>query len=113
MPSSLTPPEQVAARITRHPVLPSLSPNKIGLRYGLISELNSPPVLSPVNASLPPHGKSTHDSGPVWLARPFTVRLFHSLLIADFNRRFLGAQRPPLHRQQSCLSLPKGPHSEM
>jgi hypothetical protein len=42
----------------------------LGLRNEVISELNSPPVLSPVNASPRPRGSSRHDSGPVWFARP-------------------------------------------
>ena len=40
--------------ITRHPVLPSPSRHKVGNPIKVISELNSPACMPPVNASLPP-----------------------------------------------------------
>ncbi len=53
------------SRITLQCILPSPSEYKIGTQKLVISELNCPPVCSPVNASarmLPP---SPHDSGSV------------------------------------------------
>ena len=39
-------------------------------RSELLSRLNTRPAPSPVNASRPSSRTATHDSGPVWLARP-------------------------------------------
>src|SRR5439155_9507621 len=36
----------------------------------VISRLNSPACTPPVNASSPPHGRLTHDSGPPCFATP-------------------------------------------
>ncbi len=79
----------------------------LGLRKQVISELNSPSALSPVNGyqrlylplsrdRLPrPRGSSRHTPGPMWLATLSIVRLFYSLLSTDFNRRFRCALGPP------------------
>jgi len=56
-------------------------------RSSPISGRNTLPARSPVNASRLPLPKATHDSGPVWLARPSlsgTCTLQH---IAGFSRR--------------------------
>ena len=41
-----------------------------------LSRLNGRPARSPVNASPPPCGRSRHDSGPLWLAKPSTCETF-------------------------------------
>ena len=52
-----------------------------------ISGLNTSPVLSPVNASRAALRSHAHDSGSWRPAMPFHVGLFHSLLLAGFDRR--------------------------
>ena len=65
MPGSMTPPNPVVTRVGSLPLmLPSPAEHRVGIRDEVISELNSPPVLSPVNASPRPRGSSRHDSGP-------------------------------------------------
>ena len=65
MPGSMTPPNPVVTRVGSLPLmLPSPATHRVGIRDEVISELNSPPVLSPVNASPRPRGSSRHDSGP-------------------------------------------------
>jgi len=54
----------------------------------VISELNSQACTPPVNASPPPYGKPTHDSGPRLVAIHYHAGDFHPLLFAGFYRRF-------------------------
>jgi len=54
----------------------------------MISELNSQACTPPVNASPPPYGKPTHDSGPRLVANHYHAGDFHALLFAGFYRRF-------------------------
>ena len=42
---------------------------------------------SPVNTSRLPSRTTAHDSGPEWLARPYSVRDFHPLFFASFAWR--------------------------
>ena len=64
-------PNPKAARVLSPPLmLPSPDGNLVGIRDGVISELNSPPAFSPVNASARPRGSSRHDSGSKWCASP-------------------------------------------
>ncbi len=53
-----------------------LTPTESASRTKFISRLNTQPALSPVNAS--PRGllPATHDSGPLWLAKPLTFETF-------------------------------------
>lgn len=44
-------------------------------------------VVGQMLKMLRPYGTPTHDSGSMWVATPFTVRDFHSLFVAGFNRR--------------------------
>lgn len=57
--------------ITHPPVLPSAMLNDVGTPVAIISQLNTLPALSPVNASMATLRLTTHDSGPGWLAMPF------------------------------------------
>jgi hypothetical protein len=50
-----------------------------------LSRLNTWPVRTPVNASLPPSRETAHDSGPLWIAMSFNVVDFHRLLLAGFT----------------------------
>jgi hypothetical protein len=74
--------------ITRRPVLPSPSLYKVGNPKKEISELNSPACTPPVNASPPPCGKPTHDSGSRLVASLYHVEDFHLPIHAGFYRRF-------------------------
>ena len=78
-----------APRITPRTVLSSPLFNRVDAPNRLISELNTSPAYPRANASPPPCGKPTHDSGPWRLATPYHVVDFHHLLHAGFCRRFL------------------------
>jgi|GEM_PF-2025751 len=69
------------SQILAHPSSPisqvlccHLTPRRhwLSLREVVISELNSPPVFSSVNASPRPRGSSRHGSGPIWPATPLS-----------------------------------------
>jgi len=57
--------------ITHPPMLPSVMLNDIGTPIAIISQLNTLPAFSPVNASMAASRLATHDSGPGWIAIPF------------------------------------------
>jgi hypothetical protein len=55
-----------------HPsVLPSAMLNDVGTPVAIISQLNTRPACTPVNASMAALRLATHDSGPGWIATPF------------------------------------------
>ena len=55
-----------------HPlVLPSAMLNGVGTPIAIISQLNTLPACTPVNASMATSRLSMHDSGSGWLATPF------------------------------------------
>ena len=62
--------------ITHPPMLPSVMLNDIGTPIAIISQLNTLPAFSPVNASMAASRLATHDSGPGWLATPFLYDSF-------------------------------------
>ena len=54
-----------------HPsMLPSAMLNGVGTPVAIISQLNTLPARTPVNASMPPLRTVTHDSGSGWIATP-------------------------------------------
>jgi hypothetical protein len=52
-----------------------------------VSQLNTQPVVSPVNASRRPSRDAAHHSGPGRLARPYPVEDLHLLSFASFSWR--------------------------
>ena len=68
---------------------PSLPQYEVGAPEGVISELNTRPACSPVNACGAPLRARRHDSGPWWVATAFHVRLSHPLLHAGLSRRII------------------------
>ena len=72
-----------------HIVWASLPPYEVAAPEGVISELNTWPACSPVNAYNPSSRTSRHDSGPWWVATAFHVRLFHPLLHAGLSGRIM------------------------
>jgi hypothetical protein len=61
-----------------HPsVLPSAMLNDVGTPFAIISQLNTLPACTPVNASMAASRRATHDLGPGWIAIPF---LYDSLI---------------------------------
>ena len=50
------------------------------------SKLHTRPACAPVNASPVSLRIPAHDSGSVWLATAFTVRLFHSRFLTSYWR---------------------------
>jgi hypothetical protein len=60
-----------------HPlVLPSAMLNDVGIPIAIISQLNTLPACTPVNASMAALRLATHDSGPGWIATPFPYDSF-------------------------------------
>jgi hypothetical protein len=57
-------------------VLPSAMLNDVGTPVAIISQLNTRPACSPVNASMAALRLATHDSGPGWIATPFPYDSF-------------------------------------
>ena len=58
------------------PVLPSAMLNDVGTPVAIISQLNTLPACTPVNASMAASRPATHDSGPGWIATPFLYDSF-------------------------------------
>ena len=58
------------------PVLPSAMLNDVGTPIAIISQLNTQPACTPVNASMAALRLATHDSGPGWIAIPFLYDSF-------------------------------------
>jgi len=60
-----------------HPwVWPSALLNSVGTPVAIISQLNTRPACTPVNASMAASRLATHDSGPGWIAIPFLYDSF-------------------------------------
>jgi len=57
-------------------VLPSAMLNDVGTPVAIISQLNTLPACTPVNASMAASRPTTHDSGPGWIATPFPYDSF-------------------------------------
>jgi hypothetical protein len=51
-------------------VWPSANPHSVGTPEEVLSQLNTRPARTPVDASVTPSRASPHDSGPVWVANP-------------------------------------------
>ena len=84
--------------IAHPPVLPSALLNDVGTPVAIISQLNTLPACTPVNASMAASRLATHDSGSGWFATPFLYDSFiHdstpvypgalSSLLATFRRK--------------------------
>src|ERR1035441_4873474 len=79
------------------------------LGIGPVSQLNTWPAVSPVNASRRPSRDAAHHSGSGRLARPYPVKDFHLLFFASFAwRTRLWVNRcvsiPPQRRPLSVVS---------
>jgi len=60
-----------------HPsVLPSATWHDVGTPVAIISQLNTLPACTPVNASMATLRLATHDSGAGWSAKPFLYDSF-------------------------------------
>jgi hypothetical protein len=59
-----------ALAITHPSVLPSAMLNDVGTPVAIISQLDTLPACTPVNASMAASRLSMHDSGPGWIATP-------------------------------------------
>lgn len=62
--------------MTPPPVSPSALRNDVGTLVAIISQLNTLPACTPVNASMAASRLATHDSGSGWLATPFLYDSF-------------------------------------
>ena len=85
------------SRIAPCPMLPSAPINSVGVPEGLISELNGWPACTPVNASPVALRRPTHDSGPVWLARPSPCDSFIHNSLPVFTGATNRSPRSPQH----------------
>ena len=61
------------------PVLPSAILNDVGTPVAIISQLNTRPAWTPVNALMAASRLATHDAGPGWVATPFPYDSFIQL----------------------------------
>ena len=61
----------------------------IGTSERPVSQLNTQPMVSPVNASRQPSRTAAHHSGPERLARPYSAVDFHLLSFASLSWRSL------------------------
>ena len=60
-----------------HPwVWPSALMNSVGAPVAIISQLNTRPACTPVNASMAASRLATHDSRPEWITIPFLYDSF-------------------------------------
>jgi len=62
--------------ITHPSVLPSAMLNDVGTPVAILSQLNTLPACTPVNASMAALRLAAHDSGPRWIATPFPYDSF-------------------------------------
>ena len=62
--------------MTHLPVLPSAMRNDVGTPVAIISQLNTLPACTPVNASMAASRLATHDSGPGRIATPLLYDSF-------------------------------------
>ena len=62
--------------MTHPPVLPSDLGDGVGTPVAFISQLNTLPACTPVNASMAASRLAAHDSGPGWIAIPFLYDSF-------------------------------------
>jgi hypothetical protein len=70
-------------------MLPSPNQKKISTSEMPVSQLNTQPMVSPVNASRQPSRAAAHHSGPERLARPCSAVDFHLLSFASLSWRSL------------------------
>ena len=75
--------------ISHRMMLPSRQQKEIGTSERPVSQLNTQPMVSPVNASRQPSRTAAHHSGPKRLARPYFVENFHLLSFASLSWRTL------------------------
>ena len=68
-----------------------------------LSRLNTRPARTPVNASGMTLRACPHDSGPLWVATPFSVWLFHPLHLAGLSRRVIGVSPTRLREEPDVL----------
>ncbi len=68
-------------------MLPSRQRKEIGTPEKPVSQLNTQPMVSPVNASRLPSRAAAHHSGPKRLARPYSAVDFHLLSFASLSWR--------------------------
>ena len=73
--------------IAHRMMLPSRQRKEIGTSERPVSQLNTQPMVSPVNASRLPSRAAAHHSGPKWLAKPCFVENFHLLSFASLSWR--------------------------
>ena len=85
MPGSPTTPGRPGARNSAPVRVAFHVSNRVGIRDSSLSRLNGWPVRTPVNASRQPSRVAAHDSGPLWLAMPYSAADLHHLLLAGFT----------------------------
>ena len=68
-------------------MLPSPQPKGIGTSEMPVSQLNTQPMVSPVNASRQTSRSAAHHSGPKRLAKPYSAGDFHLLSFASLSWR--------------------------
>jgi hypothetical protein len=77
-------------------MLPSRQQKAIGTSEMPVSQLNTQPMVSPVNASRQTSRAAAHHSGSGRLARPYPAKDFHLLSFASLSWRSLQLATPEL-----------------
>ncbi len=73
--------------IAHRMMLPSRQRKEIGTSERPVSQLNTQPMVSHVNAPRLPSRAAAHHSGPKWLAKPCFVENFHLRSFASLSWR--------------------------
>ncbi len=92
---------------SRGMMLPSRQEKGIGTSERPVSQLNTQPMVSPVNASRQTSRTAAHHSGPERLASPYSVEDFHLLSFASLSwRSLLMAITPRTGHVRGTSALP-------
>ncbi len=97
-----------ARRLSHEMMLPSRQAKGIGTSEMPVSQLNTQPMVSPVNASRQTSRSAAHHSGPERLARPYSAVDFHLLSFASLSWRSRLRVKSPRQPGPSPTSGPGG-----
>jgi hypothetical protein len=95
-------------------MLPSRQQKAIGTSEMPVSQLNTQPMVSPVNASRQTSRAAAHHSGSGRLARPYPAKDFHLLSFASLSWRSLPlATLSPSDAGEATAAIPSAPEANV